>query len=209
MRTRKKLTLASACCFWVALTGAIAATNTLQVFNNDYGMAPSTHIDPTINLGDTIQWVWASGGIAHSTTAAAGQLESWDSGLHPQPFTFSHTFNNVGTFGYYCTLHGFGGGCGNGVLMSGKIIVVIPGSVIERITAATREGDDIRVSWMTGGLCKTNVLQRATGTADGSFTNSFADIFTVVGTTGNFTNHLDVGAATNFPARYYRVRVPQ
>src|SRR5277367_4340565 len=83
---------------------ALAATNTIQVFNFNFGMAPSTHIDPVITLGDTVTWVWTGGG--HSTTAAAGQLESWDSGVHSTPFTFSHTFSQLGTFNYYCMVHG-------------------------------------------------------------------------------------------------------
>ena len=37
--------------------------------------------------------------------------------------------------------------------------------------------------------------------------NNFTDIFTVTNTVSTVTNYLDVGAATNFPARYYRVRL--
>ena len=207
MRVFRKLALGSACLLSIISTTAFGATNTLQVFSFGYG-TNSIPFDPTINLGDTVQWSWVSG--THSTTAAGGQLESWDSGLHGTGFTFTHTFNNVGTFGYYCTLHGSGGPCGNGSgTMAGKIIVVLPGEIAARVTTVTREGDDVRVSWITGGLCKTNALQRAIGDADGSFTNDFVDIFTVAGTTGNTTNYLDVGAATNFPARYYRVRLVQ
>ena len=76
-----------------------------------------------------------------------------------------------------------------------------------RITALAREGDDIRVTWVMGPG-KTNALQAAAGVADGSFsTNSFITIFTVTNTIGTFTNYLDVGAATNIPASYYRVRL--
>ncbi|HUK84026.1 MAG TPA: hypothetical protein VLZ12_15505 [Verrucomicrobiae bacterium] len=202
-----KLILTSVYCLVVSVMPAFAATNTIQVFNLDFGTAPSTHIDPTINLGDTVQWVWASDGTPHSTTAAPNQLENWDSGLHTQPFTFSHTFNNVGTFGYFCSLHGFGAGCGNGGAMSGHIIVVLPGATADRITAITPEGTDIRVSWITGGLCKTNALQVATGAGDGSYTNNFTDIFLVTNTVDNLTNYLDVGGATNTPSRFYRVRL--
>jgi len=38
-------------------------------------------------------------------------------------------------------------------------------------------------------------------------TNNFADIFLVTNTTGSVTNFLDAGAATNNPARFYRVRL--
>ncbi len=73
-----------------------------------------------------------------------------------------------------------------------------------RITDIHREANNIRVTWMTG-IGRTNALQRAPG---GSYlTNNFAAIFTVTNTVGTVTNHLDVGAATNTPARYYRVRL--
>src|SRR6266436_5354953 len=41
--------------------------------------------------------------------------------------------------------------------------------------------------------------------ASGSFWNDFAAIFTVTNTVGMVINHLDVGGATNTPARYCRV----
>src|ERR1051325_5353842 len=191
MTTSTKAILALVCFLSVVVATAQAATNTIQVFNFDFGTAPSTHIDPAIQVGDTVTWVWASGTIQHSTTAAANQLESWDSGLHAQPFTFSHTFQNVGTFGYLCTLNGANAGCGNGNGMSGKVIVTLRGSVAARVTAVSREGNDIRITWITGGLCKTNALQRATGAADGSYTNNFTDIFMITNTVGNVSNYLD------------------
>jgi hypothetical protein len=49
-------------------------------------------------------------------------------------------------------------------------------------------------------------LQRTAG-ASGSFSNNFATIFTVANTVGTTTNYLDLGAATNVPAFFYRVRL--
>ena len=58
------------------------------------------------------------------------------------------------------------------------------------------------------GSGRTNVLQATAGDASGGYnTNSFTDIFTVTNTVGTTTNYLDVGAATNAPSRYYRVRL--
>jgi len=74
------------------------------------------------------------------------------------------------------------------------------------ITAITREGNDIRVTWMMGSG-KTNALQRTAGTGDSYNTNNFATIFTVTNTVGTTTNYLDLGAATNVPAVYYRIRL--
>jgi T5SS/PEP-CTERM-associated repeat protein len=73
-----------------------------------------------------------------------------------------------------------------------------------RITAITKEANDIRVTWMTGPG-KTNVLERTASVA-GSFTNDFTGLTNIV-TTGTVTNYLDMGAATNTPSLYYRVRL--
>jgi hypothetical protein len=207
MRTATKSVLACVVCLFFQGMTALAATNTLQIFNFNFGAFPSTHIDPIITLGDTVTWVWTNG--THSTSAAPGQLESWDSGVHSTPFTFSHTFSQLGTFNYYCMVHGTSTGCRGVGAMSGHVTVVLTGSPPYQVTGIAMQGSDILVSWVTGGICQTNILQRATGAADGSFTNDFSDVFTVLGTTGNATNFLDVGAATNFPFCYYRVNVPQ
>ncbi len=122
MKIRKHFVLLAVVAMAAWSLPASAVTNTLQVFDHDFGVSPATHIDPTIHVGDTIQWVWISG--FHSTTAAAGQLESWDSGQHPSPFTFFHTFTQVGVFNYYCSIHGFDAGGGSVGGMSGHITVL-------------------------------------------------------------------------------------
>ena len=104
---------------------ARAATNTLEVFDFDFGTAPSAHVDPVIQVGDTVQWVWTSG-TPHSSTSAGGQLESWNSGLHSQPFIFSQIFTHVGTFTYYCTAHGTNPSGTNVTGMSGRVFVENP-----------------------------------------------------------------------------------
>jgi hypothetical protein len=75
------------------------------------------------------------------------------------------------------------------------------------ITAVAKEGNNVLVTWMMGPG-KTNALQRTTGDGGGNYnTNNFATIFTATNTVGTITNYLDVGAGTNVPARYYRVRL--
>lgn len=208
MFTAGKLIIAVLCSLSACVVNTPAATNTIDIFNFNFGISSNaTHVDPTINLGDTVEWVWKSG--THSATAAAGQLDAWDSGVHNTVgFTFDHTFNELGTFTYYCSIHGSDTGCSHVGSMSGKVIVVLTGAVPYRITSVVPEADGLRIRWVTGGICKSNALQRATGTANGSFTNSFTDIFLVTNTTGNVTNYFDSGVTTNVPARYYRVRVP-
>jgi hypothetical protein len=50
------------------------------------------------------------------------------------------------------------------------------------------------------------------GVRNGSYTNNFADLtgasqIIIPGSDIITTNYLDLGGATNFPARYYRVRL--
>lgn len=72
-----------------------------------------------------------------------------------------------------------------------------------RIISVACESNNIRIVWMTGAG-KTNALQVSTGN---SFTNAFSDLFIVTNTVGSTINYLDIGAATNVPARFYRVRL--
>src|SRR5262245_6682164 len=64
----------------------------------------------TIHPGDQVRWSFAT--AAHSTTSGSPGMPNgiWDSGIRPQGATFTRTFNNTGTFPYYCTPHG--GCCG-------------------------------------------------------------------------------------------------
>ena len=68
--------------------------------------------------------------------------------------------------------------------------------------------NDLLITWNTSGT--SNIVQVSAGVdASGSFsTTSFTDLTNIVVTT-TMTNFWDVGAATNRPARYYRIRSPQ
>jgi hypothetical protein len=70
-----------------------------------------------------------------------------------------------------------------------------------RITGITPEGNDLRVTWTTA-IGRTNALQYST-----SIAADYADIFTVTNTAGTVTDYLELGGATNAPARFYRVRL--
>lgn len=74
------------------------------------------------------------------------------------------------------------------------------------IKSISQQGNDIRITWQAAAS-KTNALQRSPGDANGSYSNNFTDIFIITNSVGTVTNYLDVGAATNSPARYYRVRL--
>ena len=78
-----------------------------------------------------------------------------------------------------------------------------------RITSVTRQGHNLLLTWMMWPE-RTNALQATRGGIGGAYTtNGFTDIFVVTNTVmpGIVTNYLDVGGATNSPARYFRVRL--
>ncbi len=73
------------------------------------------------------------------------------------------------------------------------------------IIGATREGNDVRVTWMTGSG-RTNAIQKFSDPSGTGIGTNFSDVFNII-TTGTITNYLDAGAATNGTAGYYRVRL--
>jgi LPXTG-motif cell wall-anchored protein len=66
----------------------------------DFTFAPATI---TINAGDTVTWN-NNGPTPHSATANDG---SFDTGILKKGQTGSHTFNDAGTFSYFCKPHPF------------------------------------------------------------------------------------------------------
>ena len=78
------------------------------------------------------------------------------------------------------------------------------------ITSVRTATGDVVVAWATG-MGRTNLVQSSIGLPDGSYPTNFADaspwIILPTGSGDMTTNYLDHGAATNAPARYYRVRL--
>ncbi len=89
-----------------------------------------------------------------------------------------------------------------------------------RITSITRDSSNIRITWTTAGG-RINMVQGAIGTFDEfgypispAYANEFFDISDPIGIAGSgdaVTNFVDdgswLGDYTNWPARYYRIRV--
>ena len=73
-----------------------------------------------------------------------------------------------------------------------------------RITSAMRTNNDVRLDWKAVGG-KRYVVQASTAPAAG-FTD-LSPVIAVPGTAETVTNYVHLGAATNGPARYYRVRL--
>jgi len=100
--------------------------------------------------------------------------------------------------------------CAQFIHTGGALIVgnVILNPNTFRIVSVARQSNDMLVTWMMGPGA-TNTLQATAGDGAGGYsTNGFTDIFVVTNNTtvGTVTNYLDLGAATNTPARYYRAR---
>jgi hypothetical protein len=75
------------------------------------------------------------------------------------------------------------------------------------ITSITKQGSDLNITWATtGGV--TNAVQATLGTP--GYNTNFVDIsgpIIILGSGDTTTNYVDSGAATNSPAKFYRVRL--
>ena len=65
----------------------------------DFAFDPA---DITVAAGTTVTWTNTEDGIAHTTTS---DDDVWSSGTLNSGDTFSHTFDQPGTFTYACTIH--------------------------------------------------------------------------------------------------------
>src|SRR5690348_2948191 len=84
-------------------TVTTAATVTVTVGNNCFCFQPAS---VTIHPGDTVQGTWSSTGHSSTSGTPGHPTGLWDSTVLNEGDTFSHTFNTVGSFPYYCTPHG-------------------------------------------------------------------------------------------------------
>jgi plastocyanin len=117
----------------------------------DFSFAPATI---TINQGDTVTWT-NNGPTPHSATADDG---SFDTGIFPAGQSRTHTFNEAGSFSYFCTPH---------PNMRGTVVV----------QASQSGGDTPSSSDDTGGTGATDAAGAAGAEADGgpALPNSGAD----------------------------------
>lgn len=108
------LTVVVAMTFWVVGgTAPSVAQSSVSVSTGDFFFDPAT---VTITVGDTVTWTNV-GEVAHTTTSGSSPNPDgiWDSGTLEPGESFSRTFNEAGTFSYFCTIHP--------TLMSGRVIV--------------------------------------------------------------------------------------
>jgi plastocyanin len=87
----------------ISLTNSCTKTTSLpgtnEVFIQGMAFTPSSI---TVTAGSTIIWT-NKDGVPHTVTC--NTVSIFDSGSISPGGTWSHTFNNVGTFQYKCTIH--------------------------------------------------------------------------------------------------------
>jgi len=101
--------------FELTFTGAgdaqsASGKTTVEILDSRFGP-----VELTVPTGTTVVWT-NNGGLSHTVTA---DDNTFDSGTMGKGDTFSFTFNEPGTYPYYCEFHGGPGGIG----MSGVITV--------------------------------------------------------------------------------------
>jgi plastocyanin len=69
-------------------------------------IANFAQVDLTVEVGTTIRWTNRDG-ATHTTTAGepGNETGTWDSGRLNRDESFSFTFNEAGTFQYFCKIH--------------------------------------------------------------------------------------------------------
>jgi plastocyanin len=82
------------------MTPARAAT-TYYVNIVDFAFSPAT---VTIQPGDSVQWN-DTVSTDHTSTSDTTSTEVWDSGILTLGQTYTHQFNNAGSFSYHCSVH--------------------------------------------------------------------------------------------------------
>jgi plastocyanin len=75
---------------------AAAESDGPTVVIEDLAFEPETL---TVEVGDTVTWVWNDGAVKHDVSGDDFKSEVMSEG------TFSHRFEEAGTYDYVCTLH--------------------------------------------------------------------------------------------------------
>ena len=130
--------------FLIAPMWASAAIHEVQVLD-PRSFSPSTL---TIQVGDTVRWINASGGLNHDVTADDGSFNSMIS----SSFVFEMTFNTPGDILYHCTVHSRSAASG-GTAQNGTITVMaastspdIGVSSVDVVNGDYQVGDSVEVT---------------------------------------------------------------
>jgi plastocyanin len=171
-------------CLWLAtLLLATAGTATAATVHVDVGVGVFGPDSVTISPGDTVQWTWSDSMFAHSVTSGSNHIADglFNSGTRSQPFTFSFTFPNAGTFEYFCIPH-FSMGMVGVVHVSGSAVPSTLGNISTRLRV--QSGDNALIGGLIAtGTAGKRVLIRAIGPSlipfgvTGALANPTLDLF--------------------------------
>jgi plastocyanin len=76
----------------------------------------------TVSVGDTVNWIWQVGSVAHNIVPDDGNAPATSGAPTAYPKFLSFRFMIPGEYRYHCTVHGGAGGVG----MSGSVTVLSP-----------------------------------------------------------------------------------
>src|SRR5947207_542035 len=155
---------------------ASGTTVTVTVGNGGFFFTPSS---VTIHPGDTVKWTWSSSGHSSTSGTPGHPTGIWDSGILNQGALFTHTFNSVGSFPYYCTPHGSFGMVGTVTVASASPTPTAtpppsptPGAVLGNISTRSfvQTGDNVMIGgFIVQGSGTKRVIIRAIGPELGQF----------------------------------------
>jgi plastocyanin len=96
--------------FLMCAIGIVAQTTETVIidwnYNSNSNASGAANASRTVEIGDTVKWVWSSAG--HNVLSNSGADENFNSGAYqgtPSGTTFSHTFESEGTSDYVCEPH--------------------------------------------------------------------------------------------------------
>ncbi len=77
-----------------------ATVRTIQVA--DFNFTPQSL---SATVGDTISWVWSSGGHTTTSVGVPGGAATWDSPIDNTHNSFNYVITVAGTYNYQCSIH--------------------------------------------------------------------------------------------------------
>src|SRR6266850_6550004 len=144
MKLHIKFAIVVCCAALVPLLSSRAATIQVQVGAGGLKFTPQ---NVTIQVGDTVQWVWAASGHSSTSGTPVNPDGMWDSGVQNTGFIFNQTFTTAGTFNYFCSPHGLC--CG----MIGSVTV-------------TSAADTVQITRAQYAIARSQLTVQATDTND-------------------------------------------
>lgn len=98
MRKILLLTLLGSMCLPATLHATIDSVSVQNI-----SFTPSSF---TMNLGDTVRWIWAGGTHTTTSTSVPSGANSWSNSINSTNTTFTYVPNKAGTYNYFCQIHG-------------------------------------------------------------------------------------------------------